>query len=175
MSITDSPIPSPVIRRLMAMMYDWMLLVALLFLASIIPVVAAGIDTDQHPLKPLFYAYIYFCAYLFYGWFWTHGGQTLGLRTWRLQIMSVNNKGGIVSWWESFKRYTIAWVYLLSLMAGIKGQLNDNSGLMAAGYGLFGALLLWSLIRKDHGFLHDDVSGTVCVLLPKPSTNAPDD
>ncbi|OGI41569.1 MAG: hypothetical protein A2150_00620 [Candidatus Muproteobacteria bacterium RBG_16_64_11] len=36
------------------------------------------------------------CGFLFYGWFWTRGGQTLGMRAWRLRLTRAD--GGPVTW-----------------------------------------------------------------------------
>ncbi len=45
-------------------------------------------------------------SFLFYGWFWTHGGQTLGMRVWHLYLTKPDGK--FIDWPLAAKRYTAA-------------------------------------------------------------------
>lgn len=112
---TETPENTPVslFKRLLAIFYDAFLLLALLF---IVGVIAAGIFTftinDGNaitPEHPTYLAYqlfmltlLFSTAFLFLGWFWTHGGQTLGMRTWRIKLIS--NDGSNISWDQAFIR-----------------------------------------------------------------------
>ena len=86
----------------MIMFYDAMLLVAVLFFASI-PVAVAFQITTEHILYPLYILYIYLVAFVFFGWCWTHGGQTLGLKTWKIRLTADNGKK--ISWQAALLRY----------------------------------------------------------------------
>jgi len=62
-------------HRLIAMLYDGLLLITILFIAIAIftPIAAAlGFDSDH----PAFTIYFLSICFLFYAGFWTHGGQT---------------------------------------------------------------------------------------------------
>lgn len=121
-------------RRFGAIFYDSLLLFALLFFASAI-VVPFGI-TPQHPLYPVYIGYIYLVSFLFFGWFWTHGGQTLGMKTWRFRVAQKN--GATITWAQAAVRFfgaAISWV-------------------------LFGAGFLWCLFNRERLAFHDLVSGT---------------
>lgn len=69
-------------------------------------------------------------------WFWTHGGQTLAMQTWKIRVVTVD--GNTLDKRKAITRYLIAVI-----------------GIM-----LFGIGILWALIDRDHQFLHDRLAGT---------------
>lgn len=103
------------LRRFGVMFYDSILLIAVLFFASL-PVVLPFSITTEHNLYPFFVAYIYLVGFLFFGWFWTHGGQTLGLKTWRIKLVS--DTGDNIGWKQAFIRYIASLVCWFSLGIG---------------------------------------------------------
>ena len=103
------------LRRFGAMLYDLILLSAVLFFASLIIILPFGITTE-HDLYPLFIAYIHLVCFLFFTWFWTHGGQTLGLKTWHVKLVSAS--GGRVNWKQALMRYIASLICWLSLGLG---------------------------------------------------------
>ncbi|RXJ70554.1 hypothetical protein CS022_23015 [Veronia nyctiphanis] len=99
-------------RRLGAWLYDLLVLTAIEMLA--VGLIMAGfaialslgvslegyIDTSdflsRHPIaSPLFTVYIFAVAMFFYGYFWCKGGQTLGMRAWKLHMQ--NTDGSAIS------------------------------------------------------------------------------
>lgn len=115
MSNTQNNKPVGLIIRIGAMFYDSFLLAAVLFLAGVLIAPTFNITTE-HPLYPLFIFYIYLVAFIFFAWFWTHGGQTLGLKTWKLKLVSTN--GGSVTWKQALFRYLASLLCWLSLGVG---------------------------------------------------------
>lgn len=107
--------PVGILRRFGAMIYDTILLIATLFFASL-PVVLPLSITLEHPLYPFFVGYIYLVSFLFFGWFWTHGGQTLGLKTWKTKLIS--ETGNAVTWKQAFIRYLASFICWLTLGLG---------------------------------------------------------
>lgn len=93
-------------RRLGAWVYDALIIIAILLLATLIALlglnafIALGLitlaaDTDPSEFLRnhfLFQSYLVFCLYSFYAWFWRRGGQTAGMKTWRLKIQSLNGQ-----------------------------------------------------------------------------------
>ncbi|MGI8740131.1 MAG: RDD family protein [Gammaproteobacteria bacterium] len=75
-------------------------------------------------------------SFLFFGWFWTHGGQTLGMSTWRFRV--IQNNGATITWSQALLRLLTAAISWL----------------------LFGAGFLWCLFNREKLALHDIVSGT---------------
>ena len=91
-------------RQLAAMIYDSLLIFALVFV-----VVAVSIAFNQGEAIEN-RAVIYFCIFLvvlaFYGWFWSKSGQTLGMKVWRIRIVS--ELGGNPNWSISILRIIFA-------------------------------------------------------------------
>jgi uncharacterized RDD family membrane protein YckC len=120
---------------LAAIIYDGLLLAAGLFFASIVVVVPFGI-TLEGPLYPLYVVYIYALSFLFFGWFWTHGGQTLGMKTWHFRVEQENGKA--MTWSRALLRFLAAIISWLP----------------------FGAGFVWCLFSRDRLAFHDVLSGT---------------
>ena len=123
------------VRRLSAIVYDTLLLVGVLFVASVLIVVPFEI-TFGHPLYPLYVLYIYAVAFLFLGWFWTHGGQTLGMKTWGIRVEQFN--GDPITWRQALLRYLGALISWAALGIGF----------------------LWSLFHPQRLAWHDILSHT---------------
>lgn len=120
MSLSAYPAGLP--RRVAAAFYDLLLMIALWFIA----VFALLPFTHGHAVdgsNPWFRLYLFVVPYLFFSWFWTRGGQTLGMRAWRLQLRSPD--GGAISWPQAILRYVTAWVAWLSVI-GILWCLFDD-------------------------------------------------
>ena len=130
-------------RRLAAQTYDFLLLIALLFLATalLLPFTAGLAVTDQHAL--IYRVYLVVVSFFFYGWFWTHGGQTLGLRAWKLTVLTQDKK--TLDWTQALVRFVTASVSL----------------------GFFGLGYLWILIDKDRRGWHDHLSKTTVYYNPQ--------
>jgi len=113
-------------RHFAAMFYDAFLLIAILLLAGLIAVTFNGGEAIGSG-NPFFFLYLLAVSYLFYGWFWTHGGQTLGMRSWK--IILIHNDGGAISWRQAFLRFSIALISWLPAGLGFWWQYlgKDNS------------------------------------------------
>lgn len=101
------PYPASLWRRLAAAIYDLFLLLAVWFLAVLALLPFTG---GQAPAGDTwwFRAYVLFVPFLFFGWFWTHGGQTLGMKAWRMRLRRAD--GGPVTWERALLRYLGAWL-----------------------------------------------------------------
>ena len=107
--------PVGLFKRFVVMFYDAILLAAVLFFAALLVSVPFNIAFGD-PLYPLFIIYIYSVGFLFLGWCWTHGGQTLGLKTWKIKLVS--DSGNAVSWKEALIRYLASLLCWLSCGIG---------------------------------------------------------
>ena len=130
-------------RRLAVIAYDFILLFGVLFIASLIALPFTG-DDPQRAHHPLFTSYLFFVAFFFFGWFWTHGGQTLGMRAWRVRVVRHDN-GGPITWWQALLRFLVA----------------------IASWLVVGVGFLWSLFDKEKRAWHDIYSESTLVVLPK--------
>ena len=142
----SNPVPAGLGKRLLAISYDLLLLAALLFIAEILPVTlndGTAISHDNgwlvfYVLHPL---YLLFVCFVFLGGFWTHGGQTLGMKTWKLKMVSLNE--GAISWQQAGLRFVTS---LLSWLCGGLG-------------------FIWIMFDKDKRSWHDRVSATKVIAL----------
>lgn len=87
---TNEPRYAGLFRRLFAIFYDCFLLIAILFIVSAI---ATAVNSGKavepgDDLYPVFVLLIFGLSYLYFAWFWTHGGQSLGMKTWRIQLQT---------------------------------------------------------------------------------------
>jgi uncharacterized RDD family membrane protein YckC len=139
---TEPPQPAGLLRRLAAMLYDALLLTAVYIVAGFVALAATG--GEAVPSGSVWYqTYLLLIAMLFLCGFWINGGQTLGLKTWRLRVEAAD--GGPVDTRRALLRFA----------AGILA-------LAPAGLGLF-----WLLFDPERRALHDRLSGTRVVRLPK--------
>ncbi|NQY51361.1 MAG: RDD family protein [Piscirickettsiaceae bacterium] len=104
-----------VLRHLAVMIYDSLLLVSILLLASI-PAVALNSGHAIPHNHPIFIIYLLTVSCCFYCWFWTHGGQTLGMRSWKIYI--INNNRHSITWTQAFIRFFVAIISWIPLGMG---------------------------------------------------------
>lgn len=119
-------LPAPIWRRIAASVYDALLLLALWMVAALIDTVVR--DALGLPRTRLaFQVMLFLLGMGFFGWFWTHGGQTLGMRVWRLRVRRVD--GADLRWPIACLRYALMLVTWFALL--LPGLLRMPS---AAGY-----------------------------------------
>jgi len=106
-------------RHLAAMFYDLFLMLAVLFFAGIIAIIFNGGEAIEQG-NIFFRIYLLAVSFLFYGWFWTHGGQTLGMRSWKIKLLS--NNSNTISWRQSFIRFLAALLSWIPLGLGFWWQ-----------------------------------------------------
>lgn len=112
------------LRRLGAMLYDGLLLIALWFLATALWLPLT--EGEALPYPGLLRVWLLAVAFLFFGWFWTHGGQTLGLRAWRLKVVRAD--GGELSWADAARRFALAVPSVALAGIGLWWAAFDNDG-----------------------------------------------
>ncbi|MFO1432341.1 MAG: RDD family protein [Candidatus Competibacteraceae bacterium] len=157
MSVTSEPPrlwKAGLLRRLAAISYDSLLLLAVLFIATVLVLPLNGGVAIRH--NPFFSSYLFVVCFLFYGWFWTHGGQTLGMRAWKLRLQ--RRDGGVVTWWQALARFLLACLWLLPLLYA-RRFLGLNYKLSL----LIGLIFLFLLLLTR---LHERYSETVLVYMP---------
>ncbi len=92
-------------RRIVIMFYDAILLFSVLFVATIIILpLTKGEAVPSHNL--LYFFYLFLLRYLYFTWQWTHGGQTLGMKSWKVQLQEINQIQ--VSWENASLRFILA-------------------------------------------------------------------
>lgn len=156
--------------RLLALTYDLMPVIAIVFAASALLLLVRG---GQPVAAGSVWSYL--DALLLWlvcgGYFvlsWQRGGQTLGMRPWRLQV--VDRQGRTPPWPVLFGRYSAATLpALLALpLAGLFAGLGRYDPLWIA-LAVASLGLLWSLIDREACALHDRLSNTRFVRINLPS------
>ncbi len=144
MSDVSPPLPHcSLLRRLAAILYDSLLLLALLFIVSAAHLAISG-GGEAHTGSDIVRSIIVVVtAFAFFAWFWLHGGQTLGMRAWRIRLQS--RGGGAITPWQALLRFLAAIVSWLALGLGF----------------------LWSLVDKEKLTWHDRFSMSELVVIPK--------
>ncbi len=107
-------LPASLIKQLAAMLYDSLLIFGILFLASAI--VLPFNQGQAIESSPLFGFYLLFVVFTFYAWFWNKSGQTLGMRVWKIRIVS--ETGGNPGWRAGYLRLLFAIMSLLCFGLG---------------------------------------------------------
>lgn len=137
-------------RRLAAIFYDTILVIALLLMAITLVVIPLdlivgwdSVDKESLRYNPFYLAYLFCVMAGFHILFWIRGGQTLGMRAWRLRV--VRNDGAGLGFRDALLRYLCA---ILSWAA-------------------LGLGFLWILRDRDKLAWHDRLSKTRLVMVQK--------
>ena len=127
------------IKRLLVALYDGLLILATLFLATALtmPFTKGEVSAENRIYMSI---YLLTVIYVFLGWFWTHGGQTLGMRAWKIRVELDNGQN--LNWGQAFLRFILA---ILT----------------------FGVGLLWCLWDKKYRAFYDLLAKTQVVMVEK--------
>ena len=156
---------SGLIRRLAAMLYDALLLFALLMLASVPFVVPLGGEDMESTYELIYQLAMAGVIYAYFVGYWVTRGRTLGMQSWGLQI--VNKKGQTPSLGQATLRFFAGSISWACLILGFYLLLEDQLVAAAISWVCFGIGFLWQLWDKDTLALHDRLSGTRTVYVPR--------
>jgi len=144
--------PAPLWRILAAMAYDSILVIAIWMVVTFIILSFFGVENartlegEAVVLDPIYknitFTAMIVSAWAFYGWFWTHSGQTLGMQAWRIRVVS--KQGQPITVAQSVVRFGAAMVSWL---------------LLGIGYWMM-------LFNSEKETLHDKVTNTRLVSVP---------
>ena len=143
MSVPSAALP----RRLASALYEALVVVAVAFVATF-PFLALFGDSTHGWRRTLLQAWVLFIVGAYFVWFWTHGGQTLPMKTWHVRL--VRHDGAAVGIAAAIHRYVLAVLGTMALGAGFA----------------------WALIDRERLFLHDRLAGTV-IADARPRSSAP--
>lgn len=126
-------------KRLLCLVYEALLLTAVILMSGGIATAIAQATAIAHPRVLTQIIVIVVCS----GYFvtqWRGRGQTLPMKTWRIRLETVS--GGPITLPQALLRLTLATI----------------------GYLAMGASVLWALADRDRQFLHDRLAGTRLVI-----------
>lgn len=155
------------------MLYEALLLFGVLFIAGWL---FSTLLQQRHALYLRHAQQIWLLLVLgfYFVWFWTHGGQTLAMKTWHIRL--VTSDGKPVPVWRATLRYLLAWLWFLPGLALAAALHADAWALVLIPSA---NMLLWAFaiyLDPQRQFLHDRLSGTRLVMwmqTVKPGKPAP--
>ena len=125
-------------RRLLAILYDSVILVGILIVASAIALPFGNMNkTALHDFW--FTLWLVLACFAYLGSCWRFGGLTVGMRAWRVKLVSVDGQN--ISWPRCLLRFLVG---LISLAA-------------------FGLGILWALVDKENRCWHDLAARTILI------------
>jgi uncharacterized RDD family membrane protein YckC len=132
---TEPAATPSLLRRLASMLYDALLLLGVVFVATFLFLLSTqGLDETWR--RALLQVFVLCICGVYFVWLWRHGGQTLPMKTWRLRLVAA--AGGPISLRAALTRHLLAWL------------------LLAAG----GVGILWAFVDRDRQFLWDRLACT---------------
>lgn len=136
---------APFWRRLAALLYDLLVLMAIWMFAAALVLLSFGGEVDVADQPPLYHAILQAVLLgltaLYFSISWSRGGQTIGMRAWRVRV--VETCGQALDFRRANLRFALALV-----------------SLGAAGFGF-----IWCLFDADRRAWHDVVAKTRMVVV----------
>lgn len=120
------------------MLYESLLLVAVLFLAGFL-FIGLTLGSTTPLVRVVFQIYLLGVVAAYFIWFWLRGGQTLAMKTWHLRLVSAD--GSPLMLRQAMLRFVLA----------LPGT-------------LLGIGILWALFDRERQFLHDRLARTKIIL-----------
>ncbi len=114
------------VKRLLAIFYDLLIIFFITFLLTIVfqqlviqleLITLEKVQITQEgetvnvipassPVSFLLKSIWFFISLFYFGHYWTKHGQTLGMRVWKIKVVS--NQDTLISWYQAIKRYLFA-------------------------------------------------------------------
>ncbi|MBX3652233.1 MAG: RDD family protein [Burkholderiales bacterium] len=126
-------------RRLLSLVYELLLLTAVILLAAGGATALAHGIAVAHP-RALTQLFVTGACLGYFVWQWHGRGQTLPMKTWKIRIETAEGR-----------RVPVARGLLRAILS-------------VPGYSLFGISVLWALVDRENQFLHDRLAGTRLVI-----------
>lgn len=114
--------PAPVWRRFAAFCYD-LLLLAALFVVFTLGMLALRRGVAVPPGSAWFSAALLAIAAAFFCGFWVHGGETVGMRAWRIRV--VRDDGAALTWPRALARFATGLLAALPVGLGLWWAASD--------------------------------------------------
>lgn len=169
--MADTPHAPGLKRRLACLLYESLLMLALLLVpAALFTWLKANVGPSVW-LDLLFRLALAAVLFAYFGLSWVQGGQTVAMKAWRLKLVAAG--GRPIGWGLALFRFVVVLALVIGVpmvaYLGIGGN-DPHAARLALIWGL--VPFLWSYFDPDGQYLHDRLCGTRLTLLPK---NRPED
>ncbi len=139
------------------MLYESMLLFGVLFVSALLFSTLLQQRNALH-LRHYLQEWLFLVVAVYFVGFWTHGGQTLAMKTWHLKLES--RDGGKVGLARGLARFLLTWLWIIPGLA-LAWEFGARHWMLT----LFpiANVLLWALtiyLDPHRQFLHDRLAGT---------------
>ena len=124
--------PAKLWKQFAAMVYDSLLIISLLFIATAI---LLPFNQGEAITGSLFHLYLILVVFVFYAGFWKKSGQTLGMKVWKIKI--ITDYGTYPAWSIGFLRLFLGIVFPLVFLV-----LNDFFGFITDTYVVTGITII---------------------------------
>lgn len=125
-------------RRLLIMLYDGVILLGLLMMASAVALPFG--DVHKVAFHDFWFTlWLLAVCFAYLGSCWRYGGMTVGMRAWKVRLISSNEQN--ISWPGCLLRFLVGWVSL----------------------SVFGLGILWALFDKKNRTWHDLAARTLLI------------
>lgn len=118
------------------MLYESLLLLGVLSVTFMVPHLILGMGFKLALPGWILMTHVFIVLGAYFIWYWSHGGQTLAMQTWKIQLTTAT--GTQPSMVQLLVRYALTWPSLV----------------------YFGVGLIWAIFDRDRQFLHDRLAGT---------------
>ena len=126
-------------RRLLCIFYDGVIILGLLMLASALALPFG--DAHKVIFRDFWFTlWLFAVCFAYLGACWHYGGMTVGMRAWRVRLVSLD--GGKVPWSKCLLRFLVGSISLALLGLGIG----------------------WALMDKKNRGWHDLAAGTLLII-----------
>lgn len=157
--------PPSITRRMACWLYEGMLLFGVMVSSGLVYFIAAywltGLapgDMNLHPqLKSGLQAISFLVLGVYFIWMW-HRGQTLAMKTWRIEMVDL--QGRRVSHQLALKRYVASWLWFIPPLAAAS---PFHLSVIEITFLTLGWVAIWAILSRFHPqrqFWHDALAGT---------------
>lgn len=163
--MSQAAVPAPRLRRRMAcFIYEGVLLFGVLSIAGYL---YSSLTQQHHALVGLhgLQAFLFVVLGIYFVWFWSHGGQTVAMKTWHIRV--VDEHGRPLTQARALARYVLSWLWFLPALAlAWAWGLRTPGGIFAT---MITGVLAYAALSRFHAqrqYLHDQLCGTRLVSWP---------
>ena len=145
-------------RRMASFLYEGVLLFGVVMIAGYL---YSSLTQQRHALVGThgLQAFLFVVLGIYFVWFWSHGGQTLAMKTWHVRVLT--HDGRPLSQPRALARYLASWLWFLPALAvlGATGE-RSGTGIAAALLANVAGCVLLARLHPSRQFLHDLLCGT---------------
>lgn len=145
-------------RRMACFLYEGVLLFGVVMVAGYL---FSSLTQQRHALvgRHGLQGFLFLVLGIYFVWFWTHGGQTVAMKTWHIRL--VDRAGAPVTQARALARYLLSWLWFVPALATLYlAGIRDGGGIVAVLSTGVAAYLLLARLHPQRQFLHDLACGT---------------